>query len=514
MSGHVDGIVDAPQDPEITVVVDLRAVAGVKAAEAAEIALVLLLVVEHAKHHAGPRLADDQVAGAAAFGQVLAVASGGAHDRGVDAGQGEGGRTGLELGGVRQRADHGAAGLRLPPGVHDGQLAAADVLVVPLPGFGIDGFAHRAQHAQGAQVITFRPGLAHAHERTDDRGRGIEDVDPEFFHDAPVAVGLGPVGHALEHHGRGAQGQRAVNAVGMAGDPAHVGRAPVHVVVAHVEYPLRGMRRIGEVAARGMHDARGLAGAAAGMQEEERIVGVHGLAGEVHVQREILDEVMPPDVAVGHHLHVLKTGMAHDDHMRHGGALLEDGVKVALERLDAARTDDAVGRDDHFGLGALDAAAHAALGITGKDGGMHRADARTGQHGDDQFRDHGHVQGHAVALAHPQRAQGMRHPADFRIQHLVGEAAHIHLLLALPDERRLVAAAGIDMPVDAVEGSIELGIGEPSVLVLFVVRIKDLVPALVPVDKLRSARPPEVVGIFKSPPANGFSFILPANPCT
>ena len=75
-------------------------------------------------------------------GGFLAVASRAAHDGGVDAGQGLARRTGLELGGVGHGADHGSAGFGLPPGVHNGQFARADVLVVPLPGFGVDRFAH------------------------------------------------------------------------------------------------------------------------------------------------------------------------------------------------------------------------------------------------------------------------------------------------------------------------------------------------------------------------------------
>lgn len=75
------------------------------------------------------------------------------------------------------------------------------------------------------------------------------------------------------------------------------------------------------------------------MQQEERVVGVHGLAGEVHVQGEVLDEVMPPDVAVGGHLHVVEVGVVHHHHVGHGGALFQDGVQVGLEGLDLAGAD-------------------------------------------------------------------------------------------------------------------------------------------------------------------------------
>jgi hypothetical protein len=72
---------------------------------------------------------------------------------------------------------------------------------------------------------------------------------------------------------------------------------------------------------------------------------------------------------------------------------------------------------------------------------MNGPDARAGQHGDDQFRNHGHVQGHVVALADMQGAQGVGHAADFGVQHLIGVAAHVHFIFALPDQGGLVAAA-------------------------------------------------------------------------
>ncbi len=68
----------------------------------------------------------------------------------------------------------------------------------------------------------------------------------------------------------GAGGQRAVDDVAVAGDPADVGRAPVDVVVAEVEDPLDGLLGEEVVAGRGVLDALGLAGRAAGVEDEQR----------------------------------------------------------------------------------------------------------------------------------------------------------------------------------------------------------------------------------------------------
>ena len=101
--------------------------------------------------------------------------------------------------------------------------------------------------------------------------------------------------------------------------------------------------------------------------------------------------------------------------------------------LDLAGADGGIGGDDDLGLGTLDTAAHAAFGIAGEDGRMDGADAGTGQHGDDQLGDHGHVQGHTVTLVDVQGAQGVGHTADLGIEHLVGEAAHVHFLFQIAD---------------------------------------------------------------------------------
>ena len=143
---------------------------------------------------------------------------------------------------------------------------------------------------------------------------------------------------------------------------------------------------------------------------------------------------------------------------------------------------------------------------------MDGPDARAGQHGDDKFGNHGHVERHPISLPDAQGTQRVRHAADLGIEHLIGEAAHVHFLLALPDERRLVAAAGKQVPVNAVERGVELGAGEPAVLVPLIVHLQNLVPALEPVQQLRGPRGPEIIGIIQGGPVQGFGFVAAADP--
>ena len=261
---------------------------------AAEIGLLeAVRIAKDAAQHAGPGLADDQMAALVGAGLLAFFRV----DRGVNAGQGQGGRTGLERGGVGQRRDHDAAGLGLPPGIDDGQLRLADIEMVPHPGLGIDRLAHGAQEAQAGEVVTLGGLLAVAHQGADDGGRGVENIDLELLHDLPETVRPGIGGHALEHQGGGAEAQRTIEDIGVAGDPADIRGAPVDVVVLQVKDPLAGVHGIGQVAAGGMDHALGLAGGTGGVEDEQDVLGVHGFRRTVAGDIRSGNLLVPPGVA-------------------------------------------------------------------------------------------------------------------------------------------------------------------------------------------------------------------------
>ena len=143
-----------------------------------------------------------------------------------------------------QGAAEEAAVLGLPPGVDDDRLALADDLVVPAPDLGLDRLAHRG-HVLEVVVVLRRLLRADLAQHPDRGGRGVEDVHPELLGDPPRPAGVGIVGHALVDHRGGAQRQRPVDDVGVAGDPADVGHAPVHVVRVDVLVVLRRAGHVG-----------------------------------------------------------------------------------------------------------------------------------------------------------------------------------------------------------------------------------------------------------------------------
>ena len=244
----VHHVVDPTEEPEVAVVVDLAAVAGeVPALVGAPVGVAVALgVAPDAAQHRRPRLGDRQVA--AALGDRIARVVD--HlDR--DAGQRHRGRAGLGRDHARQRRDHVRAGLGLPPRVDDRAPLPADVGVVPHPRLGVDGLADRAEHAQARQVVAGRVLVAPLHERADGGRRGVELGHAVALDDRPETVASGRVGRALVDDRRGAVGQRPVDDVAVAGDPADVGRAPVDVLVGvQVEHVLVAERDLGEVAAR------------------------------------------------------------------------------------------------------------------------------------------------------------------------------------------------------------------------------------------------------------------------
>ena len=123
--------------------------------------------------------------------------------------------------------------------------------------------------------------------------------------------GDGIVGNALEHQRRGTVSERPVDDVAVARHPADIGGTPVDVAVMVVEDILVGHRGIDEVAARRVQDALRLAGGARGVEDEQRVLGLHllGLA----VRRGRGHRVVVPDVASRRPAD-LAAGAAHDDH--------------------------------------------------------------------------------------------------------------------------------------------------------------------------------------------------------
>ena len=158
--------------------------------------------------------------------------------------------------------------------------------------------------------------------------------------------GAGIVGNALEHDAGGAVAQRAVDDVAVAGDPADVGGAPVDVVLMIVEDHLVGHGGIEQVTAGGVHDALGLAGGAGGVEDEERIFGVH-LLGRAVVREpspSLLRTRCPRPLLMVD----LGAGALDDDASSRRGQSLIGAVGVGLLRNGLGAAEGAVAGDEQL----------------------------------------------------------------------------------------------------------------------------------------------------------------------
>ena len=219
------------------------------------------------------------------------------------------------------------------------------------------------------------------------------------------------------------------------------------------------MRRAhpGQIPAGGVHDALGLAGGARGVEQVQHVLGVHRLGLDVRVG--VLDEVVPPHVAIVLPVDLLAGALVHDDRA-HERALLERLVGVLLERHLTAAAPAPVRGDDDLRLAIVDAVAQRLRREAAEDHAVRRPDAGARQHGDRQLGDHRHVDGDGVALLDPVLAEGGGEAVHLAIHVPVRQHARV-ARLAFPDERRLVAARALDVPIEAVVGDVELAADEP-----------------------------------------------------
>ena len=142
VTGNIEHIVEAADDPEISLFVAAGAVAcGVEAIVIGPVGLfVAVLVAIDRTDHRRPWLADHEAAVLVGFAFLAGVVE----DGGIDAEEGQGGGARFAGRGSGQRRDHDRAGFGLPPGIDDRAFAATDFLVVPIPCLGVDRFADRA----------------------------------------------------------------------------------------------------------------------------------------------------------------------------------------------------------------------------------------------------------------------------------------------------------------------------------------------------------------------------------
>src|SRR6266478_3673701 len=140
-----------------------------------------------------------------------------------------------------------------------------------------------------------------------------------------------------------------------------------------------------------------------------------------------------------------------------------------------------VNEDAAAGIGGAEAAGFAAE--TAEDHGVNDAEARASQHGDGQLRNHGHVDGDAIAGF--ESGKIAKHRGDFvyaLVEFLVGDdRGGFSLGLGDEDQRSFVLVFS-EMAVNAVVAGVEFAAGEPFPEGR-VARVEGLAPGLVPMEE-------------------------------
>ena len=75
----------------------------------------------------------------------------------------------------------------MPEGVNDGTLPLSDVVVVPMPGLGVDRLTDTTQHSEGAEVVGVGVMLTETTEETDGGGSRVEVGNLVLLNGLPVA---------------------------------------------------------------------------------------------------------------------------------------------------------------------------------------------------------------------------------------------------------------------------------------------------------------------------------------
>ncbi len=221
-----------------------------------------------------------------------------------------------------------------------------------------------------------------------------------------------------------------------------------------------------------MQHALGFAGGAGGVEDEQRILGVHGLRRAVGGD-------------VGHGLGIGQVATflpAHrgagtlDQHHGVDVRTLGQGlVDIGLERDALATAHALVGGDHHPAVGVEDAITQCLGREAAEYHRMDRTDAGAGQHGVGRLGDHRQVQADPVALLYPARLEHIGQAADVFVQLTIGDGLAVGGIVTFPDDGCLVTAGG-EVAIDAVVGDVELTTAEPAGTPLAHIAAMDFVP--------------------------------------
>ena len=163
-------------------------------------------------------------------------------------------------------------------------------------------------------------------------------------------------------------------------------------------------------------------------------------------------------------------------------------VEQRLVLDDAAGLEPAARRQDHLRLGVVDASCELVGREAAEHHGVHRADARAGEHGDRRLWHHRHIEQDSVALLDAEATQDHGQDLGFNLKRAIGERALLPGQRRIVDDRRLLAATLPHVAVDGVPAGVADAADEPAPVDAGI-RIEHPLRRLDPVDLLRGFAP-------------------------
>ena len=190
-----------------------------------------------------------------------------------------------------------------------------------------------------------RPLVAPGHEGADSGWRRVENCDFVASDNFPEAVAAWKIRRAFVHDDGCAIGQRPVDDVAVACDPADVGGAPVNIVIVKIEDEARAPHALEQIASGGVQHTFRLSRGAAGVKNIKRMFGIERRGGAF--LRGGRFEVVPPEVTAFLPAD-FQAGAANHDGFFDGRALLQCRVSGFFQGNDLSAAVASISGDQYF----------------------------------------------------------------------------------------------------------------------------------------------------------------------
>mmetsp|Transcript_35528 Transcript_35528/g.52903 ORF Transcript_35528/g.52903 Transcript_35528/m.52903 type:complete len:394 (-) Transcript_35528:703-1884(-) len=165
--------------------------------------------------------------------------------------------------------------LRLPVRINDTAFAVANVLVVPSPGFRIDGFSDTSKYLQRRQVVLGRNLISKAHQETDSCWCSVELRNLVSLDHVPVSARIGVDGRRLKHKRRSSIQQWSVDNIRVSRNPTAVSNTSKEISLCQVKCRCSGCGGIQGVSSTCVHKSLGHSRGSRGVQDEKVVFSIH-----------------------------------------------------------------------------------------------------------------------------------------------------------------------------------------------------------------------------------------------